>query len=253
MKTRLFELEKSRDRLKILREDAKSSRENCKLLTKSNENLLKAICKSNESNEQLKVENAKLREEKRRMSQLPHRYDPVCSSSDSVEWKSAVDSSSVSPFEAIGDFGVILEPGTINAQAGKGAIPRRLTNEDTQRGREHDEQEQEMASTKGAHATTESLEHTSQDKLLNLNAEEYLDCKESNSCLVIRDGTSELYSPEEYSISSRTDLKEQCSQRELASDERYDREKDWQLQGAFLIQHGMHIVVNRCNLSTYYS
>ena len=216
MKTKLFQFEQTRDCLKILREDAKRNRDHCKEVTKSNVKLQKALHKSNENNEKLKVENAKLRdEEKRRMSLLSQNYDPICSSGNSIAWKSAADSSSnISPFGVFDDIGMTMGPGVINTHAGKGAIPRRQKSEGAQKERKRDD----------------SHDYKSQDEVLNLDGAEYLDFKEDDDIPAQR-REYELYNPQEYAISPGTELKEQCSQGDLTAEERYDREKDWKLQG----------------------
>ena len=223
MKTKLFELERIRDSLKILRDDAKRTREQCKQLTKSNTQLQKDLHKSNETNEKLKDENAKLKkEEKRRMSLLPQTFDQICSSSNNVAWTSAADSSSISPFGAMSDFSMTFKPEIINAQPGKGAIPRRYkNNEGNQEERKHEEYELE---------STDDSEYNSQDKLLNSDDADYSDFNRRDNIPATRHGC-ELYSSKEYAISSGSDLKEQSSKKDPAYEERYDREKDWKLQG----------------------
>ena len=223
MKTKLFELERIRDSLKILRDDAKRTREQCKQLTKSNTQLQKDLHKSTETNEKLKDEDAKLKkEEKRRMSLLPQTFDQICLSSHSVAWKSAADSSSISPFGTMSDSSMTFEPEIINAQPGKGAIPRRYKNtEGNQEERKHEEYELE---------STDDSEFKSDDEFFNLDDADYLYFKVGDNIPARRHGC-DLYSSKEYAISSGIDLKEQSSKKDPVYEERYDREKDWKLQG----------------------
>ena len=210
MKAKLFEFERTRECLKILREDAKRTREHYKELTKSNAKLQKDLQLFIERNQTLKAENNKLRDtDKQRMLLLPNKCDQIVSGSNCVGWKSALNSSTLSPLDPIGDLSMTVEPRTINAQSGKGAIPRRHRNEGNQRERKCDRHEI---------GVLEIDEYKCKNELVNLDdaAKRY---------------EYELYSPEEYAISSGIDLKEQFHKRNLAPKERYNREKDWKLEG----------------------
>ena len=210
MKAKLFEFERTRECLKIIREDAKRTREHYKELTKSNVKLQKDLQLSIARNQALKAENNKLRDmDKRKMLLLPNKCDRIVSSSNSVGWKSALDSSTISPLDPIDHLSMTVEPQTMNAQSGKGAIPRRHRNEGNHRERKCDRHEQEVM---------ENCEYNSQNELVNLD-----DAAKRHEY--------EIYSPEEYAISSGIDLKEHSGERNLASKERYDREKDWKLEG----------------------
>ena len=223
MKTKLFEFERTRECLKILREDAKRTRERFKELTKYNAQLQKDLQRSNETNKKLKAENNILREqEKRRMLLLPYKCHQVFSSSNSVGWKSVADGSSISPFKVSGDFAGTFELGMTNQQCEKGAIPRCQKSEGNQRELNH-----------GKLETVDINDYKSQNDLLNLDDAEYLDCKGGHD-IAAKKHVYELYNPEEYAISSEIDLKEQPSKRDSAYEKRYDREKDWKLQGRLI-------------------
>ena len=220
MKAKLFEFERTRECLKILREDAKRTREHYKELTKSNAQLQKDLQLSIERNQTLRVENNQLRDmEKPKMLLLPNKCDQIVSGSNSVEWKSAADSSSISPLEASGDFARTFELRMTNQQCRKGAIPRRQKSEGNQRELNH-----------GKLEIVDDNDYKSQKDLLNLDDAEYLDCKGGHDIAAKKHGY-ELYNPEEYATSSEIDLKEQPSKRGFAYQERYDRENDWKLQG----------------------